>query len=91
MDLGDDEDDDEQSEAIVPRAAQKGKARKSLLDQQDSALVWAAENLACKSAKNKAAIKVYILPLSYWLNCVHVVGDILCLTFVSYPNNYALF
>jgi hypothetical protein len=59
----DDEDmDDEQSGAIVPRAAQK--ARLSTSAQQGSAAKWAAENLKVKSSKNKSAIKVcrWLLP-----------------------------
>jgi hypothetical protein len=85
----DDEDmDDEQSGAIVPRAAQK--ARLSTSAQQGSAAKWAAENLKVKSSKNKSAIKVCRLLLSGRFYFVYCVRDMLCLTIISSSNNFVL-
>jgi hypothetical protein len=62
MELDEDDEDDEDIDAelntSVTRSSQRGKPRTSILQQQESALKWAAENLNCKSSSSKSAIKV---------------------------------
>lgn len=54
----DDDDIDAELNTSVTRSSQRGKPRTSILQQQESALKWAAENLNCKSSSSKSAIKV---------------------------------